>query len=148
MKNLILLFSLLIITSTSFSQSHPPRKVKKAFEKHAPEAQDIKWKGEGERNKDWTASYTVDADSMRTEYDFKANWQMTLKFISIEELPEQVTKYIKESFRGAEFLVAAEMQEPGFDGYGVAFNYMQDRWAVAIDKEGKVFRRQITSEGF
>ena len=148
MKNTFLLFSLLLIVSTSFSQTHPPRKVKKALEQLAPQATDVKWKGEGDRNKIWTAKYIVGVDSMQTKYDYKANWIHTLKYITLDQLPEKVTKSILDNYQRAKLTVAAEMQEPNFDGYGVAFMYLGDRWAVAITKEGKVERRQITSEGF
>lgn len=148
MKNLFLLVSLLLIVSTAFSQSNPPRKVKKALEQYAPQATEVKWKGEGERNKIWTAKYIVGGDSIQTKYDYKANWIFTLKYIMLDQLPEKVTKSILDNYQGATLTQGAEMQEPDFDGYGVAFMYMKDRWAVAITKEGKVVRRQITSEGF
>ncbi len=148
MKNLFLLFSLLLIVSTAFSQTHPPRKVKKALEQLAPQAKEVSWKGAGERNKIWTAKYIVGSDSMQTKYDFKANWIHTLKYITLDQLPEKVTKSILDTYQGATLTQAAEMQEPNFDGYGVAFMYLKDRWAVAITKDGNVARRQITSEGF
>ncbi len=148
MKNIFLLFSLLLITSTSFSQTHPPRKVKKALEQLAPQAKELSWKGEGERYKIWTAVYMVGSDSMQTKYDSKANWIHTLKYISLDLLPDEVTKSILDNYQGAKITQAAEMQEPNFDGYGVAFMYLKDRWAVAITSEGFVERRQIASEGF
>ena len=148
MKNIFLLFSLLIIVSTAFSQSNPPRKIKKAFEQHAPQAKDVSWKGEGERYKDWTVKYTVGADSLLTKYDSKANWQTTLKFIKLDQLPKKVNTTVLDDYQGAKITKAAEMQEPNFDGYAVAFIYLKDRWIVALNKEGNVFRRQITSEGF
>ena len=148
MKNLIILFSLLVIAVTAFSQSRPQKKIRNAFEQHQPEAKDIKWTGEGERYKNWTADYIVGADSMRTKYDSKANWLLTLKFISLDQLPEKVSSSILDNYQGAKLSKAAEMQEPDFDGYGVAFIYLNDRWAVAITKEGDVYRLKITSTGF
>jgi len=148
MKNLFLLFSLFLIVSTAFSQSNLPRKVKKALEQLAPQATEVSWKGEGDRIKIWTAKYIVGVDSMQTKYDYKANWIHTLKYITLDQLPEEVTKSILDKYQRATLTKAAEMQEPDFDGYGVAFMYLKDRWAVAITKEGKVKRRQITSEGF
>jgi len=148
MKNLILLFSLLVIIPSAFSQSRPQKKIRKAFEQHAPQAKNVKWAGEGDRIKIWTADYTVGADSMQTKYDSKANWIYTLKFITIDQLPHKVSTSILERYQEAVLSKAAEMHEPDFDGYGVAFIYQKDRWAVAITKEGKVFRRQITSKGF
>lgn len=149
MKNIFLLISLLVIISSAFSQSRPQKKIRKTFEQHAPQAEDVKWSGEGDnRYKDWTANYTVGADSLQTKYDSKANWLFTLKYITLDQLPKEVTASILDKYQGAVLTKAAEMQEPDFDGYGVAFIYQKDRWAVAITKEENVFRRQITSEGF
>ncbi len=149
MKNLLLLISLLVIIPSAFSQSKPHKKIRNAFERHAPQATEVKWTGEGDnRYKNWTANYIVGVDSMQTKYDSKANWLFTLKYISLDQLPHKVSASILERYQGALLSKAAEMQEPDFDGYGVAFIYQKDRWAVAITKEGNVFRRQITSEGF
>jgi len=149
MKNLLLLSIFLLIIPTVFSQSRPPKKIRKAFELHAPQAEEVKWTAEGtERIKNWTADYIVEADSMQTKYDSKANWLLTLKYISLDQLPQNIRVSVLERYQGAALSKAAEMQEPDFDGYGVAFIYQNDRWAVAITKEGDVFRRQITSEGF
>lgn len=148
MKNLFLLFSLLVIIPPAFSQSRPQKKIRKAFEQRSPQAEEVKWTGEGDRYKDWTANYKVGADSMQTKYDSKANWLFTLKYISLDQLPHEVTTSILDRYQGALLSKAAEMQEPNFDGYGVAFIYQKDRWAVAITKEGNVYRRQITSKGF
>lgn len=149
MKNLFLLFSLLVIIPSAFSQSRPQKKIRDAFERHAPQAKEVKWTGEGDnRYKNWTVNYTVGADSMQTKYDSKANWLFTLKFIALDQLPQEVSASILDRYQGALLSKAAEMQEPDFDGYGVAFIYQKDRWAVAITKEGNVFRRQITAKGF
>ncbi|MAE08723.1 MAG: hypothetical protein CL661_08200 [Bacteroidetes bacterium] len=85
---------------------------------------------------------------LQTKYDSKANWLFTLKYISLDQLPHKVSASILDRYQGALLSKAAEMQEPDFDGYGVAFIYQKYRWAVAITKEGNVFRRKITSEGF
>jgi len=148
MKNILLFISLILIIPTAFSQSNPPRKIKKALEQRAPQAMEVKWSGEGEREKEWTAKYTVGADSLLTKYDFKANWIFTVKFISIDALPQIVTSTILDDYQGATLTKAAEMQEPEFDGYAVIFLYLKDRWVVALTKEGNVYRRKITSGGF
>jgi hypothetical protein len=149
MKNLFLLISLLVFIPTAFSQTKPQKKIRDAFEQLVPQAIEVKWTAEGsERMKDWRANYTVGTDSMETKYDSKANWMFTLKYISLNQLPQEVSATIMDNYQGAKLTKAAEMQEPDFDGYGVAFIYLKDRWAVAITKEGKVIRRRITSSGF
>lgn len=148
MKNFLLVISILFATSVVFGQSRAPKKIRDAFALHAPQAWEIKWNGEGERQKKWTVNYLVDSDSLLTSYDYKANWLITLKFISIAELPEKVTTSIKNEYMGSEIINAAEMQESGFDGYGVAFLYKKDRWAIAITSEGDVKRRKMSSKGF
>ena len=148
MKKLFLLFSLSIFITTAFSQSRPQNKIRKAFELHQPNAKEVKWTGEGERQKEWTADYIVGADSMRTKYDYKANWLLTVKFITLDQLPEKISASILDEYQGATITKAGKMQEPDFDGFAVVFIYLKDRWAVAITKEGNVVRRKITSEGF
>ncbi len=149
MKNIFLLLSLIVIIPTAYSQSKPIKKIRNAFEQHAPQAEDVKWTGEGDnRYKNWTAKYMVGADSMETKYDSKANWLFTLKYITLDQLPQKVSASILDNYQGALISKAALMQEPDFDGYGVAFIYQDKRWAVAITEEGNVFRRQITSKGF
>ncbi len=149
MKNLFILFLLVVIIPTGYSQSRPQKKIRNAFEDYAPQAMEVKWTSEGtERAKEWVANYTIGSDSMETKYDSKANWMITLKFISLDQIPQKVSTTILDMYQGAHLTKAAEIQEPGFDGYGVAFIYLKDRWAVAITKEGKVVRRQITSSGF
>lgn len=148
MKNLVLLFSLLLVVSTAFSQSKPQKKIRDAFEQHQPEAKEVKWTGEGDRYKVWTADYMVGADSLRTKYDAKANWLFTFKSIKLEQLPEKVTSSILSEYQGCKLTQGGIMQEPDFDGYGVVFMYKKDRWAVAITSEGDVARRKMTSKGF
>ncbi len=148
MKNFLLLSLFLLIIPTVFSQSRPQKKIRKAFEQHAPQAMQVKWTVEGEKIKTWTADYIVGVDSMQTKYDSKANWLYTLKFISLDQLPQNIKVTILEKYQRAKLTKAAEMQEPDFDGYGVAFIYLKERWAVAITKDGFVTRRQITTKGF
>ncbi len=149
MKNLFLLVSLLVIIPSAFSQSRPQKKIRKAFELRAPQAEEVKWTTMGtERVNDWVANYMVGNDTMRTKYDAKANWIFTLKFITFEQLPQKVSASILDEYQGATLSMAAEMQEPGFDGFAVVFIYQKDRWAVAIKKDGNVVRRKITSKGF
>lgn len=148
MKNLLLLFSILLIVPTAYSQSRPPKKIRQAFEQHAPQAKAVSWSVEGERYKDWTAKYMVGVDSLQTKYGPKASWLYTFKYITLDKVPDNVMATISDDYQGATLRVAAEMQEPDFDGYAVAFIYLEDRWVVALTKEGKVFRRRITSEGF
>jgi len=85
---------------------------------------------------------------MRTEYDSKSNWLSTYKLIPINQLPDKVKSVISEYYQGANILKAAEMQEPDFDGYGIAFMYLNDRWGIAITIEGNIYRRELTSSGF
>jgi len=149
MKNLFLFNLTFSIYTYSFFSNKATEKIRDAFEQLVPQAIEVKWTAEGsERMKDWRANYTVGTDSMETKYDSKANWMFTLKYISLNQLPQEVSATIMDNYQGAKLTKAAEMQEPDFDGYGVAFIYLKDRWAVAITKEGKVIRRRITSSGF
>lgn len=130
------------------AQNRAPKKIREALLEKHPTAQKIKWTSVGERQKEWTADYWVESDSLRSIYDYKANWITTYTFIEISELPEAVTSAIIDEYMNADIILATRMEEPGFVGYGVAFMYKKDRWGVQITKEGKVVRRRLTSEGF
>ena len=148
MRNFLLLSLFLLIIPTVFSQTRPQKKIRKTFEQHAPQAIQVKWTGEGERIKTWTANYIVGVDSMQTKYDSKANWLYTLKFISLDQLPQNIKVAISDNYQRSKLIKSAEMQGPDFDGYGVAFIYLEERWAVAITKDGFVVSRQITFKAF
>lgn len=147
MKYLLLALSFLFVFSTADAQ-RPPGKVKKAFARQFPDSENVKWSTDGEKQAVWTATFFKENDSTKVSYDYKANWTITLAFIEIDELPVKVSDAVKNEYQGSRMILAAKMQEPGFDGYGVAFLYKKERWGVAITKEGKVVRRKLTSTGF
>lgn len=147
MKHLILIF-LIAILSTNMVAQRPPGKVRKAFEQMYPGFEKVSWTYEGDRIKEWTVRFHVQSDSIIATYDSKANWIITLTFIEIEDLPQAVIDGVKDEYMGAKIILAARLEEPGFDGYGVAFLYKKDRWGVQVSKEGKIIRRKLTTEGF
>ena len=147
MKHLILIFILAILSTTMVAQ-RPPGKVRKAFEQMYPGYEKVSWTSEGDRTKEWTVRFHVQSDSIIATYDAKANWIITLTFITVEDLPQAVIDGILDEYAGVKIILAARLEEPGFDGYGAAFNYKKDRWGVQVSKEGKVLRRKLTAEGF
>jgi hypothetical protein len=117
-----------------------------------PQAQDVEWSTPKERelakNRQYTANYRIGSDSAFSRFDFKGNWVMTISFMKVADLPETVTSSIKSEYMNAKFLMAAHLEEPGFDGYAVAYTFKEDRWTVQISKEGKIVRRKVQGEGF
>ena len=77
MKYLFLIISVVFIANTANAQSRAPKKIRQAFEQQYPSAQKVNWESKGERQKEWTARYWVENDSMQTNYDYKANWITT-----------------------------------------------------------------------
>ena len=148
MKYIFLLISFILIVPVAHSQSRPQKKIRNIFYDQFPKAQNVEWKGDGERQKNWRADFNIEDDSMQARYDYKGNWLMTLNFISVNDLPEAVKKTIYEDYMGSEVNRAAVIEEPGFKGYGVAFLYKKDHWAVLISDEGKVIRRRVTTGEF
>jgi hypothetical protein len=140
----LLVFLLLLL---ELSAQRPPAKIHKAFEKQFPDNSAVEWSYVGERNREWTAHFHLGQDSLNVTYDAKANWLLTLTMIPISDLPEAVVNTIAEEYQGSDIIIATTYEEPGFKGYGVAFMYKKDRWAVQISSEGKIIRRRVTSEG-
>ena len=147
MKRILFLALATIFTLSINGQTRSPKKVRDAFETKYPKAEKVTWTSKGERQKEWTANYFVENDSMQASFDYKANWLFTYTFIEIESLPEAVTHTIMDEYNTAKIILAVRMQVPEFDGFGVAFMYLGDRWGVQITKEGKVVRRRLTSNG-
>jgi len=148
MKYLFIIISFVFVANTSNAQTRAPKKIREVFEQKYPDAQKVNWVGKGERQKEWTAHYWIENDSMQASYDHKGNWITTFTFIDPSELPEAVSFAIKDEYMSSEIIIAAKMEQPDFDGYGVAFMYKKDRWGVQITKEGKVIRRRLTTGGF
>jgi len=151
MKKFLLLIVVALFATSAFSQYGVPRKIKKAFEAKYPDAQDVqKWESDDNRQRkdvEWTVKYQIDGRAMTSTYDYKENWLITLAFIEVDELPDAVVRSVQDEYQGSEIILAAKMQEPGFDGYGVAFMYKKERWGIAITNEGKVMRRKLTASG-
>ncbi len=151
MKKLVLITISLLIVLPLLSQ-RPPGKVRKSFEAMVPEARNVKWtmpeQGVPAKEKEYTADYNIDSDSLLTRFDGKGNWVMTITFITIDDLPEAVIKSITSKYMNAKITKAARLEEPGFDGYGVVYTYMKDNWTVQIDKDGFIVRRKLKSDGF
>ena len=152
MKNLLLTSLVVLFISPVFAQTRIPKKVKEAFEKMVPEATDASWstpkERELEKDRQYTVNYLVKDDSVFSRFDYKANWIITVTFIEINDLPEAVTSSINFEYTDARITKAARLEEPGFDGYGVAYIYKEDKWTVQISKEGKIVRRRLSSSGF
>lgn len=152
MKNILLLSLIVLFVSPVFAQSRIPKKVKEAFEKMVPEATDVKWSTPQERElakeRKYTANYNIGNDSLFSRFDYKGNWMITVTFMDIDKLPEAVTSSINNEYTDAKLTIAARMEQPGFDGYGVIYTYKQDQWTVQISKEGKIIRRRVRGEGF
>ncbi len=152
MRKVLLLVFVVILITPVFSQNRAPKKIRQAFENMVPNATEAQWSTPKERvsakEKKYTVNYQLDNDSVFSRFDYKANWLITVTYIPIEELPEAVTKEISSRYMNAEITKAARLEEPGFDGYGVIYMYMQDQWTIQISKEGKILRRILKSDGF
>ena len=92
--------------------------------------------------------FHLESDSATARYDSKANWIISLIFMEVSDLPNEVTQAIQDEYQGAKIILAARYLDPEFDGYGAAFVYKKTRWGAQISKEGAIIRRSMTSEGF
>ena len=148
MRKFFLLITIIFISSSIYAQSKPPKKIREAFDQMNPTAREVAWTHDGERQKVWEAKYNVGNDSLLARYDYKANWIIRLTYMTIEKLPEAVTYAINDEYQGCKLKLGARLEEPEFDGFGVAFDYKDAQWAVQITGEGKVIRRKMTASGF
>ena len=149
MRKYLFLIVAVLLTTYAFSQ-RPPRKIEKAFDAQYAGAKDVKWVSEGDRSKEieWRASYTLAGDEMISTYDYKANWIITIIFIELDELPENIIKAVRDEYMRAEFTRAARLEEPGLSSYGVVIEGADLRMKIQLTKEGKIVRRNLSTEGF
>ena len=150
MKRFILILFAFGIIFNSFSQVRPTKKVRKAFEAKYAGAEDVSWTKDGDRAKDieYRADYKLDGDEMRSTFDYYGNWEITVIFIEIDELPETVTKAIYEEYMNAKIIKAARLEEPELSSFGVSMDYMDSKMELQIREDGRVVRRRLRSEGF
>jgi hypothetical protein len=150
MKRIALLVIASIFVISAFSQSNPPKKIRKDFEVRFPGAQEVVWSNNGERQKEliYRAEFTLDGSDMATTYDYKSNWMITIQFIDPEELPPAVKEAISEEYMNAKLLKAAKVEEPEQSSYGVSIHFMDSRMEILFREDGRMLRRRLSSEGF
>jgi hypothetical protein len=150
MKRFFLLLFALIFVISVFSQTRPPKKVRKAFEENYAGAQDVQWSQSGDRHSEivYRAEYKLNESQMVTTYNDKSIWKMTVIFIGIDELPETVLKAVDEEFMNAKILRAARFEEPERSSFAVELDYMDSKMVLQLREDGRVIRRRLTADGF
>lgn len=150
MKRFILLLFAATIVFSGYSQTKPPKKIRKAFEEKYVGAQDLEWSKTGDRSKDikYRAEYKLDGREMASTYDYYGAWIITVIFIEIDELPMAVQTAISDEYMNAKIVKAGRLEEPELSSFGVALDYMDSMMIIQLREDGRVLRRRLESIGF
>jgi hypothetical protein len=142
MKTLLLIVILLAI-STSLNATDKkdikvPSKVKEAFVKTHPEANDVKWEFE---DNGYEASFKVNGKETSVLLDRSGNIKQTGTLINVSELPNGAEKYISAKYKGYKIEDATKIiDSKGNMTFEVAINKGKVNKDVFFDKDGKYIK--------
>lgn len=106
----IFLASLLISGLILHAQTKAPIAVTTAFSKQFPDAMNVKWGKENE--KEYEAEFQLKGTKMSANYDLQGNWKETEIEIAIKDLPEAVVKSINAKYPSAVISSADKIEKP------------------------------------
>lgn len=115
MKTLIrntvsLVLTLFLLVSVTNAQD-VPSKVKEAFSKKFPNAQQVEW---GKENAtEFEAEFTLNSTHMSANFDPQGNWKETEVEITHSNLPAAVQKTLKSDYSEAEIKHIYKVTQPG-----------------------------------
>jgi predicted Zn-dependent protease len=154
MYRFILTAVVVFIAAQAFSQSKPPKKIRKALLERYPDAEIVKshedWemKGKSKQNKTWKILFKHDGGLSSSEFDSKGNWTQTKTKISEDELPEAVKKTIEEYYYMYNIVIVARFENLEAEGYEVFLDNGNDGFDIQFSEDGEVLSRIITSKGY
>jgi hypothetical protein len=147
MKNLFLViavFAIFSLNACGQTSKDVPANIKTAFLEKFPNATDVKWVNENE--KEWEAEFKIDGKNYSANFDINATWMESEYEISTNEIPVAVKTTIDKEFAGYE-IEKSEISETA-DGKMYEFELEKDteKIDVAIDMKGKVEKKEQVKE--
>lgn len=147
MKKLFLVIAVTAIFCLNFcgqTSKDVPANVKTAFSQKFPNATDVKWGNENE--KEWEAEFKMNGKNYSANFDINATWMETEYEISTTEIPVSVKTTLDKEFAGYN-IEKSEVSETA-DGkvYEFALKKDAEKTEVAIDMNGKVLKKEPLKE--
>ena len=147
MKNLFLVIAVTAILSLNAcgqTSKDVPANIKTAFSQKFPDATNVKWDNENE--KEWEAEFKMDGKEYSANFDINATWMETEYEISETEIPATVKTTIEKEFAGYK-IEKSEISETA-DGKVYEFELIKDKveTEVAIDMNGKAVNKEQIEE--
>ena len=147
MKNLFLVIAVTAILSLNAcgqTSKDVPANIKTAFSQKFPDATNVKWDNENE--KEWEAEFKMDGNEYSANFDINATWMETEYEISETEIPGTVKTTIEKEFAGYK-IEESELCETA-DGKVYEFALIKDKveTEVAIDMNSKVVNKEQAKE--
>ena len=143
MKNLVLIISITILFSLSAcgqKKDEVPENVKTAFNQKFPNATKVKWGKEN--SSEWEAEFKMDGMEYSANFNNDANWLETEYEIEVNDLPELVKSTIVKEFKDYKIKESEISETAEGKVYEFEIKKGEERLEVAIDKEGKVVKKE------
>jgi hypothetical protein len=140
MKTKILVLISIFICVSAFSQGIKlPKAVSESFKKLYPNATEVKWEKEG--SNEYEAIFKNGETKVSIAMDKKGNLNETETVIKINDLPNGVTKYIEENYKGFTVEVVEKTEDnKGKITYEVQVKKDKVKKEVKFDKDGKLLK--------
>jgi hypothetical protein len=134
MKKALLISALVFLFSCS-SSTTPPDAVKSAFQQKYPDASNVKWGKEND--KEWEAEFDNKGTQLSSNFDNDGSWIETEQSISKSEFPAAVTDAINKQYPGWE-IVETDKTETASDGivYDADLKSGSQKKEVAFKEDG------------
>lgn len=145
MKNLILLImiaSILSLNSCCQLSKGVPEKVTSSFIQKFPDAQNVKW--EKENDKEWEAEFEMDGREYSANYNIDGTWLETE--YAIKDIPAAIQATLDSEFAGFEIEESEISETPKGTLYEFELEKGEVEMEVQIDSNGKVINKEVSND--
>lgn len=137
-------FLFVSLTACSQKGKNAPQEVQSAFAKKFPQAKNVKWDKENE--KEWEAEFKLKSMEYSANFTTDGTWKETEHEIKSSEIPAKVKNTLDQSYAGYDI----EESEISETSEGMVYEFELEKgesvMEVAISKAGEVVGKEIKKE--
>jgi hypothetical protein len=138
MKKIIVTIVIILISIAAFAID-VPQKVKDAFSKKFPAAQNVKW--DKENAHEYEAEFTIDGNKSSANFSDKGEWLETESTVAFTLLPAKVKEAYNKAHNGIEVKAAARIEtSKGITKYEIEYKAGKKTKEEVYNENGTIIK--------
>ena len=148
MKSLLIIYSVVFLLFNTCLQTttiDAPAEIKTAFAQKFPDAKNVKWDRENE--KEWEAEFKMNGKAYSANFDNHGAWLETEAEIHKKDLPENVLSTLKSEYNEYSIEETGFIETPDIKGYEILLEAEEANIELVIDDTGTILKKEVKNEG-